>query len=130
MDGTKVQTILVVEDDVDLRRMYRTALSFGGYRVIEATDGTHALRVLDEMPPPDVVILDLMLPTLSGLAVHAEIVNNAETKNVPIVIVTGSSLDVDHLGVACVLRKPVAPERLVEAVGRCIRHGAPGFSKG
>ena len=54
------------------------------------------MRVLDEIPRP-IVVLDLMLRTLSGLAVHAEIVNNAEMKHVPIVIATASTLDVDYV---------------------------------
>lgn len=118
-------TVLVVEDDPALRRMYRTALTLAGFDVIEADDGLAALHQLDYRPP-DVVVLDLMLPTMSGLVVQQEIAAHAHTRRIPIVIVTGSDLSLDHLDVPCVLRKPVSPESLVDAVRSCMASGAPG----
>jgi two-component system, OmpR family, phosphate regulon response regulator PhoB len=118
-------TVLVVEDDLALRRMYRTALTLAGFDVIEADDGLAALHQL-AYRPPDVVGLDLMLPTMSGLVVQQEIAAHAHTRRIPIVIVTGSDLSLDHLDVPCVLRKPVSPESLVDAVRSCMASGAPG----
>jgi len=60
------ETILVVEDDDDVRRFYRSALTMAGFRVVEAHDGLPALRRLDDSPP-DLVVLDLGLPTVSGV---------------------------------------------------------------
>jgi CheY-like chemotaxis protein len=118
-------TVLVVEDDPALRRMYRTALALAGFEVVEADDGLAALHFLDNRAP-DVVVLDLMLPTMSGLVVQQEIAAHAHTRRIPIVIVTGSDLSLDHLDVPCVLRKPVSPESLVDAVRSCMASGAPG----
>jgi DNA-binding response OmpR family regulator len=56
------RTILIVEDNDDLRRMFRTALHFDGFQVLEAGDGLTALHILDTVPPPDLVLLDLGLP--------------------------------------------------------------------
>jgi DNA-binding response OmpR family regulator len=53
-----VQTVLIVEDDADLRRMFRTALTYEGFTVREASNGLGALRILDS-DPPDLVLLDL-----------------------------------------------------------------------
>jgi DNA-binding response OmpR family regulator len=117
-------TVLVVEDDPALRRMYRTALALAGFDVVEADDGLAALHFLDNRAP-DLVVLDLMLPTLSGLTVQQEIAAHAHTRNIPIVIVTGSDISLDHVEVPCVLRKPVSPESLVDAVRRCLASGAP-----
>lgn len=116
-------TILIVEDDAALRRMYRTALGFAGFDIIEAEDGISALRSLDQYPV-DVVVLDLMLPTLSGLAVQQEIAAHAHTRNTQVVIVTGSTMSLDHVDVSCVLRKPISPDRLIDAVRDCLSNGA------
>jgi len=118
-------TVLVVEDDPALRRMYRTALALAGFDVLEADDGLAALHFLDHRVP-DVVVLDLMLPTISGLVVQQEIAAHAHTRSIPIVVATGSNLSLDHLDVPCVLRKPVSPESLVDAVRACLPSGAPG----
>lgn len=117
------QTVLIVEDDSAARRMYRTALGFAGFDVIEAEDGLSALRSLDQYPV-DVVVLDLMLPTLSGLAVQQEIAANAHTRNIRVVIVTGSTINLDDVDVSCVLRKPISADRLIDAVRNCLENGA------
>jgi CheY-like chemotaxis protein len=117
------QTILVVEDDEDLRRLFRTALILAGFDVIEAGDGLEALLRIDQSPP-DLVVLDIVLPRLSGIAVQQEIAAQAVTRQIPIVVITGSNLEPDAMQVACFLRKPVSPEQLVEAVERCLAAGA------
>jgi CheY-like chemotaxis protein len=117
------QTVLIVEDDSAVRRMYRTALGFAGFDIIEAADGISALRSLDQYPV-DVVVLDLMLPTMSGLAVQQEIAAHAHTRHTQVVIVTGSTMSLDHVDVSCVLRKPISPDRLIDAVRGCLPDGA------
>jgi two-component system cell cycle response regulator len=121
----QAKTVLIVEDDQATRRMYRAALGFSGFEVIEADDGLSALNVLDQRRP-DIVILDLMLPTMSGLTVQQEIAAQAHTRHVPIVIVTGSEMSLDHVDVPCILRKPVTPDQLVNAVRNCLASGARG----
>ncbi len=103
--------------------MYRAALSLAGYDIIEAHDGLSALHVLDQRTA-NIVILDLMLPTLDGLSVQQEIAAHAETRDIPILIVTGSTLPLDDVKVPCILRKPVSPDDLVAAVKRCLASGA------
>jgi DNA-binding response OmpR family regulator len=125
MRGEAQRTILVVEDDTGLRRLYRSALTLEGYTVMEAADGMQALRLLDESTP-DLVILDLGLPLIGGLVVQQEIAAHAHTRNIPVVIVTGSLMNLDHLDVPCVLRKPVEPDELLRAVETCLSNGAPG----
>jgi CheY-like chemotaxis protein len=117
------QTILIVEDDEDLRRLFRTALSLAGYDVVEAGDGLEALQRIDSAPP-DLIILDLVLPRMSGLIVREEIAAQAVTRDIPIVVITGAAVDAAGMDVACFLRKPVEPERVVEAVRTCLASGA------
>lgn len=118
------KAVLVVEDDPDLRRLYRLTLAIDGFVVHESGDGIEALRAV-EQGRPDLVLLDLDLPKLNGFSVQEEIAAHPLTQNVPVVIVTALDMDLSHLGVACVLRKPVAPEQLVATVRSCLGSAQP-----
>jgi len=115
-----------VEDDVDLRRMFRTALALSGFSVLEAGDGYEALVML-EQHPPDLVVLDLGLPRVDGLSIQAEIAARVVTSKIPVIIVTGARLDLTHLDVACVLRKPIDLDELVRTVTRCLTTSSYSF---
>jgi DNA-binding response OmpR family regulator len=119
------QRVLIVEDDHDLRRMFRTALSLSGFEVVEAPDGLDALYLI-EQDRPDLVVLDLALQRLDGLSVQQELAARAVTRDIPIVIVTGSDVEVSAANVACLLRKPVWPDVLVRTVRECLARGAGG----
>ena len=109
-------TVLVVEDDPATREMYRQALAASGYRTIAASDGLGALRVI-EGDRPDVVVLDLMLPTVGGHDVYKELRAHPETCEIPVVIVTGSDArDLEPTDFRFFLRKPVSPETLTRIV--------------
>ena len=69
---------------------------------------------------------DLMLPFVGGAVVQQEIASHVFTRDIPVVIITGSGKDLSDLQVACVLRKPVTPEELVRTVASCLTSGAPG----
>jgi DNA-binding response OmpR family regulator len=122
MEMLRRQRILLVDDDESLRRMLRTALAFAHYDVQEAGDGLHALRLLDN-DPPDAVILDLGLPFISGYTVRAEIAAHAHTRDIPVIVITGTPGDHDRLDVACVLQKPFEMDALVNAVRSCVAAG-------
>ena len=121
------RTILIVEDNEDLRGLFRISLALAGYDVVEAADGIEALKRLD-YAPPDLVVLDLYLPGVSGTVIQQEIAAQAHTRHIPIVVITGSSVAADELNVACFLRKPVLPDRLIESVRSCLAAGASGVS--
>ena len=110
------KTVLVVEDDHDLRYVFASALRCAGYLVQEAADGLQALHMI-EGNPPQLIVLDLYLPRLDGLSVRDEVLAHEETRGIQIVVVTGSSEDFgERLSGDFVLRKPVTPDRLVAAV--------------
>jgi CheY-like chemotaxis protein len=113
------KNILVVEDDAALRGLFIMALREAGFEVREAPNGYEAIHSVNHHRP-DLIVLDLLLPGFGGLGVQKEIADRAATKHIPIVIVTGSTRELDHLSVACVLRKPVDPDELVETVRRCL----------
>lgn len=119
------QTILVVEDDEDLRRLFRTALALAGYDVIEAGDGLEALQRIDQLIP-DLVVLDLLLPGMSGIVVQQELAAQALTRQIPVVVITGTAIEPGSIDVACLLRKPVSPDELIDAVRKCLATPAGG----
>jgi DNA-binding response OmpR family regulator len=122
--GTLPARILIVEDNTDLRRMFKTALSLAGYDVEDTGDGIEALRLIENRQP-DLVVLDLLLHSLDGVSVRQELASRALTSRIPVVIVTGSNLDTSTLAAACVLHKPVMPDELERNVRRCLRESAP-----
>ena len=118
-------TVLVVEDDPTLREFYRTALSSERFNVISVGDGFDALVWLDQHVP-DAIVLDLSLVHVDGRDVHHEVRGRAETRHIPIVVVTGrQTTDFDKNERVCVLNKPITAEALVAALTHCLnRRGA------
>ena len=115
------RTVLIVEDDHQLRALYSTELRLAGFEVRESGDGLRALHELDYEPTPDCIVLDLMLPVLSGHAVKHELAASAEMHDIPVIVITGSDANLDRFGARAVLRKPFLAADLVEAVERCTR---------
>ena len=85
MDQDAKRTILLVEDELPFRQIYRDAMEMYGYHVIEAEDGEEALKVI-EQTPPDLVLLDLILPKLSGFDVLSTLKNTDKTKHIPVIV--------------------------------------------
>jgi DNA-binding response OmpR family regulator len=106
--------ILVIEDDPALATMYEMALSFAGFEVIVSGDGLTALEDIDE-EHPDLVVLDLRLPQLDGSTILHELAATADTRDIPVIVVTGGDTD-DLDAASLVLRKPCDPALLVAAV--------------
>ena len=121
--------ILVVEDDPQLRELYRNALRTAGYAVVAVEDGVDALRQI-EYSMPALVVLDLALPRVGGRDVHRELKARPETRNIPVIVVTGTDMTgVDAKQFAYVLRKPCDPDRLVDAVDQCMRRAGGGVAQ-
>ncbi|HVF68007.1 MAG TPA: response regulator [Pyrinomonadaceae bacterium] len=80
-------TVLVAEDDEDVRLLIRTRLDLRGYRVVEARDGQKALELAKDVRP-DIVLMDLQLPHLNGFAVARFLRQTDSLRHVPIVVVS------------------------------------------
>lgn len=78
---------LLVEDDKDLAKLYKTELELLGSQVVMATDGNQALKKAKE-ERPDLIVMDVILPEKIGLSVLKELKQMDETKTIPVVIVT------------------------------------------
>ena len=109
--------------------MIRRGLGFVGFEVSEAANGLHALQQIDA-DPPDAVILDPDVPIISGQTVRTEIAAHAHTRDIPVIVITGTPGPHYGLGAVCVLRKPFDVDRLVHVVRACITSigGAPAKS--
>ncbi len=117
-------TILLVEDYQETRTMLRTWLERRGYRLVEAGDGQEAVD-LAPLAHPDLILMDLRLPELNGIAATRRLRQHAELKNVPVVVL--SALDPAMfreaaLSVGCVeyLTKPIDLDKLEEVLVRLL----------
>jgi len=91
--------ILLVEDDPFLRRACEAGLRKRGYQVILAVDGEEALQRIRE-DAPALVLLDLLMPKLSGMEVLAELKKDEKTRHIPVVILTNSSTELERKNTA------------------------------
>jgi phosphate regulon transcriptional regulator PhoB len=119
------QKILVVEDETDIRELIRYNLSQEGFAVEEAADGGEALERITRRAP-DLVVLDLMLPRMSGLELCRWLRANPETARLPIIVVTAKSAEVDRIlglemGADDYVVKPFSPREVVARVKALLR---------
>jgi two-component system, chemotaxis family, chemotaxis protein CheY len=109
--------ILVVDDNDALRENLAEALQIEGYPVEVAADGPTALSLLAEDPPPGIVLLDLMLPGMSGSDVLSRIRADARLRDVKVVLTTGASAAAARAVPAdAVLMKPFGVTDLLRAL--------------
>jgi CheY-like chemotaxis protein len=87
--------ILLVEDDPFLRRACEAGLRKRGYQVITAVDGEEALQRV-RSDPPALILLDLLMPKLSGIEVLAELKQDEKTRDIPVIILTNSSTEIER----------------------------------
>ena len=126
--------VLVVEDEAALATMLRYNLEKQGYRVEEAADGQEALLRVAETRP-DLVLLDWMLPTLSGIEVCRQLRRRPTTRDLPIIMVTARTEDQDavrglNTGADDYITKPFNMEALLARVRALLRRASPVTNKG
>ena len=115
------KTILICDDEPALRELIRASMD-EGYDFAEASDGIIAMELARDMQP-DLVILDLMLPRLSGLEVLARFNEDARLKDVPVLVITAwneTREDVLAAGADDFVTKPFDPADLRNAVNRLV----------
>jgi DNA-binding response OmpR family regulator len=91
-----VQKILVVDDEPAVRGFVRYSLRGANFEVIEATSGTDALAMI-RSSRPDIVLLDIRMPGMDGLEVLRHLRKIPASKSLPVIFLTGTTLDVDEL---------------------------------
>jgi len=128
--------ILVVDDEPDISALVAYHLARESYRVRTASSGPEALRAA-EVERPDLIVLDLMLPGMSGLNVLEELRKRPETQDIPVILLTARKEEQDRiaglrLGADDYVSKPFSPQELILRVGAVLRRvqQAPPVEKG
>jgi CheY-like chemotaxis protein len=110
-------TVLLVEDNDDVREMMSVALQLSGVTVLAAANGREALDLLDASPVPCLVLLDLMMPVMDGWELRAALNAHPAYAAIPVVVVSAMTEDTAaKLGAAAYLPKPVDIDRMVDIV--------------
>ena len=113
--------IVYIEDERPMIELVRETLKFSGYRLTGVTSGQQGLSLMQEQKP-DLLLLDLMMPDVSGWDVYRSMKADAELSSVPVIVITAKVLDggrkiADYLPpVDDYITKPFGPDRLIRSV--------------
>jgi len=123
----KQPTVLYVEDNQYNRKIVRQLLSRTSYRLMEAVDGETGLAMIRQ-ERPDLVLMDVQLPNMSGLEVTRALRNDSATADIPIIMVTSFALSGDDqkalaAGASAYLAKPYSPRELLALVRKFVPEG-------
>ena len=118
------KTVLAVDDDLDTLNIITLKLQAHRYKVITARDGEQALRLVRENKP-DLIIMDVMMPKVSGLQAARIIKFDAKSKSTPLILLTARTQDTDksigmQVGANLYLTKPFDPESLLKEVSNLL----------
>jgi DNA-binding response OmpR family regulator len=122
-DAPPVHRVLVVEDNAHTAYLLQFMLQRAGYDVLIAADGRDAQAVIDNVEPVDAILLDLMLPYVSGYQLISELRDSLSWHQVPIIVVSGKVLEQDvvkalDLGADDYVTKPFRPQELLARLRR------------
>ncbi len=125
MAENKAHRILVIEDESDIAALIAYQLAHAGYQVRTATTGKEALRAI-ESERPDLIVLDIMLPEISGTDLLRTLRSRKETQHIPVVVLTALRDEADRvsgfeLGADDYISKPFSPKELVLRVRAVLR---------
>ena len=125
--------VLLVEDEAPLVELLNYNLAEAGFEITSAADGEEALIAVAERKP-DLVVLDWMLPMVSGIEVCRQLRRKADTRNIPIIMLTAKTEESDRIrglesGADDYVTKPFSPGELVARVRAVLRRTRPVFAE-
>jgi CheY-like chemotaxis protein len=120
-------TVLIIDDEIHIRRLIAQMLELAGYRVLEAAGGSEALSLLEETRP-DVITCDIFMPGMSGYEVLEALKAQPTTAEIPVIMLTALGQDKDtaramELGAADYVTKPFGTTKLAETIRRQLEGG-------
>ena len=115
--------VMVVDDDDDIRESVSLLLSDEGYDVITAPNGAVALHELNQGVHPSLIVLDLMMPVMSGWEFRDRQLHDANLATIPVIVLTAAGEPLGNLGGARVLSKAAGARVLLAAVERAVAAG-------
>jgi two-component system, OmpR family, alkaline phosphatase synthesis response regulator PhoP len=117
--------ILVVDDDADVIDIIKYAIARDGHELLEARNGQEGLE-LARRQIPDLIVLDIMMPEMDGLTLNSHLIQNKETKNIPVIVLTakGRMKDVfDNIpNIRHYMEKPFEPVVLQEQIRNILQN--------
>lgn len=124
------QKVLVVDDDPIMHRVLKHYLERNGYEMSNASDGRQAID-LATRELPDLIVLDVRMPEMSGLAALRQLKETQSTKAIPVIVVTVHADRLTHMesqvsGAAAFLAKPFRPAELLAEIKRLLPPGSTG----
>ena len=131
-DAARRARILIVDDDANNRLLLQVMLANEGYEIVTASAGTEALDLVEQLPP-DLIVLDVMMPGMDGYQVAARIKTNPATRHIPVIMLTAlsdknSMMHGLNAGAEEFLTKPVVRAELSVRVKNLLRLAEPGSS--
>ena len=123
--------ILIADDEPNQLELMDFNLTNAGFSIIKASNGIHALELI-ENHSPDLIILDWMMPKMSGIDVCRTLRSRSETKQIPIIILSARSEDSDKslgldTGADDYISKPFSPKELISRVKALLRRARPAL---
>ena len=121
---TPQKTVLIIEDEADAAELFAEMMRVSGFRVLKTSSSAPAVSMMSA-EKPDVVLLDIMMPDISGLEILRQMRADPELLNIPVVVVSAKSMPADikngmEAGASTYLTKPVGFLELKEAVERAL----------
>ena len=123
MESNK-KTVLIIEDEEDAAELFAEMMRVSGFRVVKTSSSAPALAMMTD-EKPDIVLLDIMMPEISGLDILRQMRRDPALVNIPVIVVSAQSMptDIKHsmeAGASMYLTKPVGFIELKEAVDRAL----------
>ncbi len=129
MSQENSRRVVYIEDDQEMIELVVLILSRRGFRVKGANSGRKGLDLIFQ-DPPDLVLLDLMMPGMDGWEVYQQLKANDKTRNIPVIVITAKAQAIDRvlgLHIAKVddyISKPFRPQELVESIDRVLNQNS------
>jgi CheY-like chemotaxis protein len=117
-----MNTVLIVDDNPEERKIFSTYLEFAGLDLIEASNGQEGLRMANDRNP-DLILMDITMPVMDGWETAIRLKSDPGTADIPIIAITCHHLPPERLeqaGFCGYLEKPLAPYRVLEEIERCL----------
>jgi len=127
-------TVLIIDDEIHIRRLIAQMLELAGYQVLEASSGSEALRLM-EQTKPDVITCDIFMPGMNGFEVLEAIKSEPATAEIPVIMLTAIGQEKDTaraeaLGADDYITKPFGTTNLVETIERQLASRRGGNKQG
>ena len=118
------KTVLIIEDEEDAAELFAEMMRVSGFRVVKTSKSTPAISMMSS-EKPDVILLDIMMPEISGLDILRQMRREPDLAKIPVIMVTAKSMPADikngmEAGASTYLTKPVGFLELKEAVERAL----------